>query len=71
MAAADNAAAPAAEVADPTLDASGAPLTAPVAGVGQPIDGAYGLQDQVTPNGVTAHWFHNWILVPLITLISI
>ena len=66
---ADNATAPA--VADPTLDASGMPLQAPSATVGQPQDGLYGLQEQVTPNGRTAHWFHDWILVPLITLISI
>jgi cytochrome c oxidase subunit 2 len=66
---ADNAAAPA--VADPTLDAAGKPLTAPVAGVGQPVDGVYGIQEQVTPNGRTAHWFHDWILMPLITIISV
>ncbi|RYY32032.1 MAG: cytochrome c oxidase subunit II, partial [Sphingomonadales bacterium] len=66
---ADNAAAPA--VADPTLDAAGKPATLPQAGIGQPTDGLYGLQEQVTPNGREAHWFHNWILVPLITLISI
>ena len=66
---ADNAAAPA--VADPTLDASGKPKTAPVAGIGQPTDGVYGIQEQVTPNGRTAHWFHDVILFPLITIISI
>jgi cytochrome c oxidase subunit 2 len=66
---ADNAAAPAA--ADPTLDASGVPLTGPSATVGQPQDGLYGLQEQVTPNGKTAHWFHDTILVPLITIICI
>lgn len=76
-AAADNSAAPvadnatAAAIADPTLDAAGVPLTAPVAGVGQPVDGVYGLQPQVTPNGRSAHWFHDVILMPLIVFICI
>lgn len=76
-AAADNAAAPVADnavapaVADPTLDASGRPLNGPVAGIGQPTDGLLGLQTQVTPNGRTAHWFHDVVLFPLITIISI
>lgn len=74
VAAAGNAAAPAAAapaIADPTLDSSGKQLTAPVAGIGQPTDGVYGLQPQVTPNGRTAHWFHDVVLVPLISLISL
>lgn len=74
-AATSSAAAPAAaeapKVADPTLDASGLPKTAPVAGVGQPTDGKYGLQQQVTPNGRTAHWFHDNILFSLIAAISV
>ncbi|WP_066799321.1 cytochrome c oxidase subunit II [Sphingomonas soli] len=73
----DNSAAPAtdnasaAAVADPTLDASGAHKTGPVAGVGQPVNGVYGLQSQVTPNGATAHWFHDWVLMPVIVAICI
>lgn len=67
--AADTAAAP--EVADPTLDANGLPLTAPVTGVGQPVDGSYHIQEQVTPNGARGLWFHNWVLLPLITAICI
>src|SRR6476661_526820 len=55
-------------VADPTLDAEGKPLLKPTAGIGQPQDAVYGLQEQVTPNGREAHWFHNVILVPLITV---
>lgn len=66
---ADNSAAPA--VADPTRDAAGNHINGGEPTVGQPQDRLYGLQDQVTPNGVTAHWFHNWILLPLITLICI
>lgn len=58
-------------VADPTLDAKGKPLTKPAPGIGQPIPEAISLQEQVTPNGITAHNFHNHILVPLITAISV
>lgn len=45
------------------------PTTATV-GIGQP-DGRMGLQDQFTPIGEEAAWFHNWILMPAITIISI
>lgn len=58
-------------VADPTLDASGKPLLGPSATVGQPQDRLFGLQDQVTPTGREAHWFHNWVLMPLIVVISL
>jgi len=64
-------AAPAAKPADPTLDAAGKPLLRAVAGVGQPTYEAITLQPQVTPNGREAHWFHNMILLPLITAISL
>ena len=57
--------------ADPTLAQNGAPLMAPTPGIGQPTDGYYGIQPQVTDNGRQAHWFHDAILVPLITLISL
>jgi len=60
-----------AAVPDPTLDAAGLPLTKPAPTIGQPQDRLFGLQEQVTPNGREAHWFHNVILVPLITIISI
>jgi cytochrome c oxidase subunit 2 len=49
--------------------AAAQPLTAPTPGIGQP-DGRYGLQDQVTPIGEEASWFHNVILLPLIFVIS-
>lgn len=42
----------------------------PELGVGQP-DGRMALQDQFTPIGEEAAWFHNWILMPAITLISL
>jgi cytochrome c oxidase subunit 2 len=46
------------------------PRVAPTPGIGQP-DGRWGLQDQVTPIGRQAAWFHNKLLVPIITIISI
>jgi len=69
--AATAAATPAAAATDPMLEMDGAPRMLPVAGVGQPINGAYGLQAQVTKNGERALWFHNAILFPVITVISL
>jgi cytochrome c oxidase subunit II len=43
----------------------------PVEGVGMPIDGAIDLQQQFSPIGEYGHWMHNWILMPIITIISI
>ncbi len=43
---------------------------APTPGIGQP-DGRMGLQDQVTDIGRDLAWFHDWLLVPVITVISI
>jgi cytochrome c oxidase subunit 2 len=63
--------APAPAIADPTLAADGTQLVKPVAHVGQPTDGYLGIQPQVTKNGETAHWFHDVILFPLITIISV
>ncbi|HEX8643058.1 MAG TPA: cytochrome c oxidase subunit II [Allosphingosinicella sp.] len=42
----------------------------PEASVGQP-DGRFGLQEQFSPIGREAKWFHDWILMPAITIISI
>jgi len=39
-------------------------------GIGQP-DGRMSLQNQFTPIGREAAWFHDWILMPAITIISI
>ncbi|HWH17741.1 MAG TPA: cytochrome c oxidase subunit II [Allosphingosinicella sp.] len=72
------------EVSDPALanvtgeepsnaqvaQATAASRTAPTPGIGQP-DGRMGVQDQVTPIGEEAAWFHNVILMPVITAISI
>src|SRR4051812_40050678 len=49
--------------------AAAAPMASaatPTPGIGQP-DGRFGFQDQVTPIGKEALWFHNYILMPLIT----
>jgi cytochrome c oxidase subunit 2 len=43
---------------------------APEIGIGQP-DGRFALQDQFTPIGREAAWFHDWILMPAITVITI
>lgn len=60
--------------AAPALAMDGAPAlnaTASAPGVGQPLDGVMHIQPQVTKNGLRAHWFHDRILFPLITFISI
>ncbi len=65
-------AAPAAAApADPTLAADGTQLVKPDATIGHPTDGGIGIQPQVTKNGEYAKGFHNAILVPLITAISV
>jgi cytochrome c oxidase subunit II len=45
--------------------------TAPTPGIGQPHDGAMALQEQFSPIGEEAAWFHNIILLPTITVISL
>ncbi|HEY9552549.1 cytochrome c oxidase subunit II [Allosphingosinicella sp.] len=59
------------EPSDATVAASTyASQVVPEPGVGQP-DGRMMLQDQFTPIGEEAAWFHNVILLPVITAISI
>ncbi|MGP7795824.1 cytochrome c oxidase subunit II [Sphingomonas sp. CLY1604] len=65
------AATPPAAPTSPLLAQDGAPVTAIEPGVGHPVDGRIGLQPQVTRNGQFAHWFHDSILFPLITIISV
>jgi len=55
----------------PLLAVDGAPGARVQPGIGQPTDGVYGLQTQVTANGRFAHWFHDSILFPSITAISL
>lgn len=43
----------------------------PVAGIGQPTPGGYGFQEQFSPTGREALAMHNYVLMPLITAISL
>lgn len=63
--------APAAPVADPLSNADGTPIVAPVEGVGLPIPKSIHIQDQVSPTGRQARVFHDVILMPIITVISL
>jgi cytochrome c oxidase subunit 2 len=56
---------------DPLLAQDGAPAIKIDPNVGQPKEGVIGLQPQVTRNGETAARFHNYWLVPTITIISL
>jgi cytochrome c oxidase subunit II len=47
------------------------PSVEPVAGVGMPVDGLITLQDVVTPTGRKALWMHDYILVPMMVVISL
>jgi cytochrome c oxidase subunit II len=66
--AANPVAAPEAKKAD--LPAAPAPLL-PVDGVGMPISGKIGIQQQVTELGQRGQWMHDALLMPLITVISL
>jgi cytochrome c oxidase subunit 2 len=60
--------------AAPAAAASAAPAgyyvpLKPVPGIGQPVDGAFGFQQQFSPTGHYALWMHDWILMPVITII--
>jgi cytochrome c oxidase subunit II len=56
----------------PATVAAQAPLNQakPIKGIGQP-DGRMGFQDQFTGIGRDALWFHNALLMPIITIISL
>jgi cytochrome c oxidase subunit 2 len=58
------------EPSNASVLASSPARTAPDATVGQPT-GAMGFQPQVTPIGQEALWFHNALLMPIITVISV
>ncbi|HYD38691.1 MAG TPA: cytochrome c oxidase subunit II, partial [Allosphingosinicella sp.] len=58
------------EPSNASVLASSAARTAPDAAVGQPT-GAMGFQPQVTAIGREALWFHDWLLMPIITAITI
>ena len=63
--------APAAEAAAPAEAAPAFEHAAPTPGIGQPVDGRVGLQPQVTEIGHQAAWMHDYLLLPLITVISL
>ena len=65
------AAAPPAAPTSPLLAQDGAPVINADVALGRPIDRRFGLQPQVTGNGRFAHWFHDAILFPIITAISL
>jgi len=62
--------APAAEAAAPAA-APAFEYAAPTPGLGQPVDGRMGLQEQVTEIGQQGALLHNYILLPIITVISL
>lgn len=57
-----------AEVAAKAIEPSG--RAKPEYGIGMP-DGRFGFQDQFTPIGEEALWFHDILLLPIITIISL
>lgn len=65
------AATPPAAPTSPLLAQDGAPAITPDVSIGQPVEGRLGIQPQVTRNGEFASWFHNAILFPVITVISL
>jgi cytochrome c oxidase subunit 2 len=44
---------------------------APSTDIGQPIEGGFTIQPQVTSIGEDAKWFHNVVLMPIITIICV
>jgi cytochrome c oxidase subunit 2 len=63
--------APAAEAAAPAEAVPAFEHAAPTPGIGQPVDGRIGIQPQVTEIGHEAVWMHDYLLLPLITVISL
>lgn len=57
--------------ANPALAQDGAFAMSPKPHIGVPTARAIGIQPQVTKNGQRAHWFHDAILLPVITVISL
>jgi cytochrome c oxidase subunit 2 len=65
------AAAPAATPAAPAAEVPAFEHAVPVPGIGMPVDGRIGLQQQVTEIGKEGHWMHDIVLLPIITVISL
>lgn len=70
-AAAANATAPAAPAAAATPAVAAPALVQPESDWGQPIPRGIALPEQVSPNGKTALWLHDVILMPIIVVISL
>ena len=70
-AAAANATAPAAPAAAATPAVEAPALVQPESEWGQPIPKGIALPEQVSPNGKTALWLHDVILMPIIVVISL
>jgi cytochrome c oxidase subunit II len=45
--------------------------SAPVDGIGQPVPGGYTIQPQFTKDGEYGLWMHNYILMPMMVIISL
>jgi cytochrome c oxidase subunit II len=56
--------------AAPALPVTTIGTSAPVDGIGQPVPGAITIQPQVTENGEYGLWMHNYILMPMMVVIS-
>ncbi len=63
--------APSTTVSTPVTAVAAPEQLKPVAGIGQPVEKTFGIQPQVTDNGLFALWMHDVILMPIITAISI
>lgn len=70
MAMAQAATAAASPAATPSPAGSYTPM-APTPGVGMPVDGGWTFQEQFSPTGHFALWMHDWVLLPIITLIVV
>lgn len=77
-AAVPTAAVPAAATAAPSTENASADAAAPAfdharpeAGVGQPVNGGYDFQPQVTEIGEFAHWMNNALLIPMMAVVSL
>ena len=62
--------APAAVGAAPAAPVTKIGTSAPVDGIGQPVPGGYTIQPQVTDIGQDALWMHDYILMPVMVIIS-
>jgi cytochrome c oxidase subunit II len=57
--------------AAPALPATTIGISAPVDGIGQPVPGGITIQPQVTKDGEYGLWMHDYILVPMMVVISL